>query len=335
MRKLFLSVMLLMFSAPAISVVTLKVATATPDGTQWMKDMRASAKEIYERTEGRVTFKYYAGGIKGSDFKVLSQIRIGQLQGGVFTPASLAAQYSDLNLYGMPLVFDSEKEATYVRTKMDAVLQEGLENAGFVNFGFATSGFAYIMSGQPVQTLADLRGKRVWVPEGDLMSYKSMEALSLNPVTLPLTDVLTGLQTGLIDIVTIPTIVGLVLQWHTKVKYVTRIPLIYTFGYMAIDKKAFDKISRNDQLVVREVMTKTYANFDKINLVDNEDAFKALIKSGIEEVQLNKSEFFKVRELLLKSNLKLGSEGGFSLGLYKEMLNHISDYRSDKVAASE
>jgi TRAP-type C4-dicarboxylate transport system substrate-binding protein len=104
---------------------------------------------------------------------------------------------------------------------------------------------------------------------------------------------------------------------------------------MAIDKKAFDKISRNDQLVVREVMTKTYANFDKINLVDNEDAFKALIKSGIEEVQLNKSEFFKVRELLLKSNLKLGSEGGFSLGLYKEMLNHISDYRSDKVAASE
>ena len=335
MRKLFLSVMLLMFSAPAISVVTLKVATATPDGTQWMKDMRASAKEIYERTEGRVTFKYYAGGIKGSDFKVLSQIRIGQLQGGVFTPTSLAAQYSDLNLYGMPLVFDSEKEATYVRTKMDAVLQEGLENAGFVNFGFATSGFAYIMSGQPVQTLADLRGKRVWVPEGDLMSYKSMEALSLNPVTLPLTDVLTGLQTGLIDIVTIPTIVGLVLQWHTKVKYVTRIPLIYTFGYMAIDKKAFDKISRNDQLVVREVMTKTYANFDKINLVDNEDAFKALIKSGIEEVQLNKSEFFKVRELLLKSNLKLGSEGGFSLGLYKEMLNHISDYRSDKVAASE
>ena len=335
MRKLFLSVMLLMFSAPAISVVTLKVATATPDGTQWMKDMRASAKEIHERTEGRVTFKYYAGGIKGSDFKVLSQIRIGQLQGGVFTPTSLAAQYSDLNLYGMPLVFDSEKEATYVRTKMDAVLQEGLENAGFVNFGFATSGFAYIMSGQPVQTLADLRGKRVWVPEGDLMSYKSMEALSLNPVTLPLTDVLTGLQTGLIDIVTIPTIVGLVLQWHTKVKYVTRIPLIYTFGYMAIDKKAFDKISRNDQLVVREVMTKTYANFDKINLVDNEDAFKALIKSGIEEVQLNKSEFFKVRELLLKSNLKLGSEGGFSLGLYKEMLNHISDYRSDKVAASE
>ena len=335
MKKLFLSVALLMLSAPAISAVTLKIATATPDGTQWMKDMRAGAKEIKERTDGRVVIKYYGGGIKGSDSKVLSQIRIRQLQGGVFTPSALAAQYSDLNLYGMPLVFDSEEEAAYVRTKMDAGIQKGLEDAGFVNFGFATSGFANIMSSTPVQTLADLKGKRVWVPEGDTISYKSMEALSLNPVTFPLTDVLTGLQTGLIDIVAIPPIVGLVLQWHTKVKYVTRVPLVYTFGYMAIDKKTFDKIDSGDQAIVREVMSKTYANFDKANLVDNEGAFKALIKSGIEEVRFDDQEFVKVRDLLLESNLKLGSDGGFSLQLYKEMLGHIGDYRSEKVAASQ
>jgi len=235
----------------------------------------------------------------------------------------------------MPLVFNSEEEAAYVRTKMDVGLQEGLEDAGFVNFGFATSGFANIMSNKPIQTLADLKGKRVWVPEGDVMSYKSMEALSLNPVTFPLTDVLTGLQTGLIDIVAIPVMVGLVLQWHTKVKYVTRMPLIYTFGYLAIDKKAFDKIGSDDQAIVREVMSKTYANFDRASLADNEGAFKALLKSGIEEVRFDDKEFVKVRKLLLESNLKLGSDGGFSLELYKEMLDHIADYRSEKVAASE
>ena len=335
MKKIFLSVALLMLSASAISAVTLKITTATPDGTQWMKDMRASAKEINERTEGRVVFKYYGGGIKGSDSKMLSQIRIRQLQGGAFTPTSLAAQYLDLNLYGMPLVFNSEAEAAYVRTKMDAGLQEGLEDAGFINFGFATSGFANIMSSKPIQTLADLKGKRVWVPEGDVMSYKSMEALSLNPVTFPLTDVLTGLQTGLIDIVAIPIMVGLVLQWHTKVKYVTRMPLIYTFGYLAIDKKAFDKIGSDDQAIVREVMSKTYVNFDKASLADNESAFRALLKSGIEEVRFDDKEFAKVRKLLLESNLKLGSDGGFSLELYKEMLDHIADYRSEKVAARE
>jgi TRAP-type C4-dicarboxylate transport system substrate-binding protein len=335
MKKLLLSIALLLLSMPAFSAVTLKIATATPDGTQWMKDMRASAKEIKERTEGRVVIKYYGGGVKGSDAKVLGQIRIRQLQGGAFTPSALTAQYSELNLYGMPLIFDSEEEVTYVRSQMDARLQQGLEDAGFVNFGFATSGFANIMSSTPVSSLADLKGKRVWVPEGDTISYQSMEALSLNPVTLPLTDVLTGLQTGLIDIVAIPPIVALVLQWHTKVKYVTQLPLVYTFGYMAVDKKTFDKISDDDKLVVREIMTRTYENFDKINLIENSKAFDSLVKSGIERVALDEVEFAKVRKLLLESNRQLGADGAFDVGLYDEMLRHIDDYRSEQVAAQQ
>ncbi len=334
MKKVLLTIAALLIGAPAFAV-TLKIATVTPDGSQWMKDMRASASEIKERTEGRVLIKYYGGGVKGDDTKVLGQIRIRQLQGGAFTPSALAAQYSDLNLYGMPLVFDSVEEAAYVRSQMDARLQKGLEEAGFVNFGFATSGFANIMSATPVTTLADLKGKRVWVPEGDKISYASMEALQLNPVTLPLTDVLTGLQTGLIDIVAIPPIVALVLQWHTKVKYVTKVPLVYTFGFMAIDKKAFDSISDADKAIVTEVMTRTYKNFDKVNLADNQGAYEALLKSGIEAVKFDDEEFVKVRNLLLASNLKQGVDGAFSLDLYREMLQHIDEYRSEHVAASE
>jgi len=334
MKKLILSMVVLMLSAPAMAV-TLKIATATPNGSQWMKDMRASAAEIKERTEGRVVIKYYGGGIKGDDAKVLGQIRIRQLQGGAFTPSALAAKYSDLNLYGMPLVFESEEEAAFVRSRMDARLQQGLEDIGWVNFGFATSGFASIMSSTPVTTLNDLKGKRVWVPEGDSISYASMKAMSLNPVTLPLTDVLTGLQTGLIDIVAIPPIVALVLQWHTKVKYITQVPLVYTVGFMAIDKKTFDKIDADDQAVVREVMTRTYQNFDKVNLVDNQGAFDALVKAGIQPTKFDDEEFIKVRDLLLVSNLKLGAEGAFTLELYEEMLRYIDVYRSEHVAASQ
>lgn len=334
MKKLCLSIAVLLFSLPAMAV-TLKIATVTPNGSQWMNDMRSSAKEINERTDGRVLIKYYGGGVKGDDAKVLGQIRIRQLQGGAFTPSALAAQYSDLNLYGMPVVFDSEEEAAYVRSRMDARLQQGLEDAGFVNFGFATSGFANLMSRKPIKTLADLKGKRVWVPEGDTISYASMQALSLNPVTLPLTDVLMGLQTGLLDIVAIPPIVALIMQWHTKIKYVTQVPLVYTFGFMAVDKKAFDKISREDRIIVREVMTKTYKKFDKVNLVDNLGAFEALLKSGIEEVRFDDEEFVKVRKLLLASNLRLGSDGAFTLELYEEMLRHIDEYRHEHIAAGE
>jgi len=332
MKKLVWTLITVLFSLPA-HAVTLKIATVTPENSQWMKDMRASAAEIKERTEGRVQIKYYGGGIKGDDKKVLGQIRIRQLQGGAFTPSALSSQYPDLNLYGMPLIFDSEEEAAYVRSRLDERLSQGLEAAGFVNFGFATSGFANILSNTPVRSLADLKGKRVWVPEGDEISYASMEALSLSPVTLPLTDVLTGLQTGLLDIVAIPPMVALIMQWHTKVKFVTRVPLVYTLGFMAIDRKTFEKISPADQSIVHEVMERTYKNFNRVNLEDNEGAFQALVKSGIEMVDFDEQAYLDTRKLLLASNRQMGQQGKFTLELYDEMMRYVDEYRSEQSAA--
>ena len=327
MKKLILTILVLAVSLP-LQAATLKVATVTPEGSQWMNDMRASAAEIKERTEGRVQIKYYGGGVMGNDQKVLSRIRIGSLQGGAFTPSSLAAQYPDLNLYGLPLVFDSEEEATYVREKMDAQLSAGLEEAGWVNFGFAAGGFAILMSNEPIDSLDDLKGKKIWVPEGDLVSRHSMSSLKLSPVTLPLTDVLTGLQTGLIDIVAMSPIGALVLQWHTKVKYITELPLVYTLGFMAVDKRAFDKLGDEDKAIVRDVMVRTYENFDKVNLDDNRGARDALINAGLQSVPFDISEYTRTREVLEESTAALGNRGLFSPAMYEEMMSHIKEYRS-------
>jgi TRAP-type C4-dicarboxylate transport system substrate-binding protein len=333
--KRFLITLLALTMSMTANAVTLKIATVTPEGSQWMKEMRAGAKEVLERTEGRVQIKYYGGGVMGNDTKVLGKIRIGALQGGIFTPSALAVQYPDLNLYGLPLVFDSEEEAAYVRQRMDAKLQAGLEEAGFVNFGFAAGGFAIIMSNTPVTSLDDLKGKRIWVPEGDTISYESMKAMSLAPVTLPLTDVLTGLQTGLLDIVGTSPIGALVLQWHTKVKYVTELPLVYTLGFMVIQDKAFNKIAEVDQAVVREVMTRIYENFDKLNLVDNRGAMDALLNSGIETVDYDGSEIDRIRDVLSETIERLGGQGRFSPELYAEMMAYVEEYRRENRQAAE
>jgi len=332
MKKIMLVALTLIVSLPVHAAVTLKIATVTPENTQWMKDMRASAAEIKARTDGRVVIKYYGGGVMGNDTKVLGRIRIGSLQGGAFTPSALASQYSDLNLYGLPLIFDSEEEVAYVRERLDAKLQQGLEDAGFVNFGFAGGGFAILMSNTPVDELGDLKGKKVWVPEGDSISYASMEALSLSPVTLPLTDVLTGLQTGLIDIVAMSPIGALVLQWHTKIKYITELPLVYTMGFMAIEKRAFEKISPADQAIVREVMNATYQNFDVVNLKDNHAARDVLINQGIESTPFEQEKYLAIRSVLAESNKALGDSGKFSADMYNEMMGYIAEFRSKQAA---
>ncbi len=331
MKRIGILILVLLLGGLA-NAATLKIATLAPEGSAWMKEMRAGAKEIQERTEGRVQIKYYGGGVMGNSSKVLGKIRIGNLHGGAFTPSAMQKIYPEIALYGLPLVFESVEEVAYVRARLDKTIQDGLEKAGYVNFGFASGGFAVIMSNNPVKGLRDMKGKRVWVPEGDTISYSTMQALSLSPVTLPLTDVLTGLQTGLIDIVAMSPVGALVLQWHTKVKFITDMPLVYTMGFMAIDKRAFKKIDVADQQVVREVMTRTYANLDEASLSDNVEAMQALLNTGIESVELDPEEASEIRSTLSRSNRAMAEQGEYSLDLYNEMLQFVEEYRVGNAA---
>ena len=313
--------------APSAQALDLKIATIAPEGTAWMKQMRDGSKEIKERTQGRVNFKFFGGGVMGNDKKVMRKIRIGQLHGGMFTPSSVADIYPNMQLYGMPLVFSTMGEVEYVRERMDSILLAGLEEAGLVSFGFSDGGFARVLSNEPVTGVESLKGRKVWVPEGDMITYNTMSALGLSPVTLAVTDVMTGLQTGLIDIVASSPVGAVVMQWHTKVKYMTDFPLVYLMGYMVVDKKYFSKISEADQQVVREVFGKVYAEFDRQNKLDDSAAFQALVDSGIQIVRPDQEEVESWRNLVYASNFEMADRGVISRQLLDQMLGYIDEYR--------
>lgn len=318
---------LMLMPFAGVHATTFKIATVAPENSQWMVDLRAAGKLIEERTSGRVKLKLYGGGVMGNDRKVLRKIRIGQLQGGAFMSNGLAERYPDIVLYGLPMVLQTQAEVDYVRQRMDPVLMKGLEDAGFVSFGFAGGGFAKLMGAEPIADLKDLRGRKVWVPEGDNISYKAMEAMQLSPVVLPITDVLTGLQTGLLEYVASPPVGAVVLQWYTKVKYVTTVPFAYTVGLMAIDKRAFNRISTDDQLVVREVLTSVYARFEQLNRQDNLDAEEALRDNGLTFVDVDPKLVPEWREKTAASNRKMAEQGLFSVEMLDELLGHLVDFR--------
>jgi len=318
------------FSVPATD---LKLATVAPEGSSWMKDLRAAGLQVKDRTGGRVNIKFYGGGIQGTDKKVLRKIRIGQLQGGVFTSNSLEERYPDILIYGLPMLFNSQDEVDYVRQKMDARLTAGLEKAGFVSYGFAGGGFAYFMTGKPVAGLADLRGQKIWVPEGDQTSYVAMQALQLSPVVLPITDVLTGLETGLLDIVATPPVGAVILQWYTKTRFVTNLPLSYTLGVLAIDKGALQGVSDADQAVIREVMSALYKRLDAQNRVDNTKAEQALRANGLKFVEPNIAEVPEWRASVSAAMDGMAAKGTFSADLLAEVRRHLQDYRKTRPVA--
>jgi len=319
-------VLALLAAAGPAAARTLKIATVVPDGSSWLVEMRKAADEIKERTEGRVKLKFYPGGVMGSDKTVLRKVRAGQLQGGAFTSGALAALAPDIEIYSMPLVFDDYDEVDYVRERLDPVLKERLAERGFVALAITDGGFAHLLSRTPVRQVGDLDGQKVWIVEDDLMSQTALELAGVAPVPLPIADVYTALQTGLVDTVAAPPAAAIAFQWHTKVKYFTDVPPMYLVGVMAVDKRSFSKLSPVDQAVVREVVEEAGRTLDVEGRKGERNAREALQKQGIEFVAArSEKEVERWRQISRKTLEKLRAEDRYDNALLDRMLALIEE----------
>jgi TRAP-type C4-dicarboxylate transport system substrate-binding protein len=159
-----------------------------------------------------------------------------------------------------------------------------------------------------------------------------LKKLQLVPNSKPISDVMTGLKTGLFDVVAIPPAAAVALQWHTAVKYLTDMPVIYAMQFMAIQKRVFDKLSAEDQAVMREVLTRVYAEINEQAPVDAENARDALANSGITIVEPNAGEFERIQEIMFANNRDMATQGLFSLELLETMQRHIDEFRAGQAA---
>lgn len=322
-----------MLTALPAQALTFKIATIAPDGTAWMDEMRKGAAEIKERTSGRVKFRFFPGGIMGNDQSVLRKIRIGQLHGGAIVSGGLTAIYPDIGIYSLPFTFRTEAEVDYVRQKMDPTLINGLKQNGFISFGLAEGGFAYLMSNQSIKVVDDFRGQKVWVPQNDDVSRTAFESIGISPISLALSDVLTGLQTGLIDTIAGSASGAIALQWHTRVKYLMDEPLSYLYASLVVSEKRFKRVSADDQLIVSEVMNATFKRLNELNRKDDVSARSALQEQGITFVKLSPQltgQWFDIRKNVEK---RMTQKGVLSNEIVNELQRHLDDFRAPSVAA--
>ena len=326
-RMLTALIMLFILTPASHANTTLKIATLAPDGTSWMKEMRAAAKQINQQTNGRVKIRFYPGGVMGNDKSVLRKIRIGQLQGGAITGGGLSTIYPEAQIYTLPFQFRNLEEVDAVRQVMDQQIIDGLKNEGFISFGLSEGGFAYLLSNSPVKTTDNMKGLRIWIPEGDRINASMFGKLGISPIPLPLTDVLTGLQTGLIDTIASAPIGAIALQWHTRVNYLTQVPLAYLYATLVIKEKAFMKLSKADRELVRKTLGATFISLNKQNRADNVAALSALKQQGIEFISPSPKQQ-QAWEMHANATLEnMRKDGIFNAELLDEMQNLIRRQR--------
>jgi TRAP-type C4-dicarboxylate transport system substrate-binding protein len=326
-RIFMVAILMVVFSGQGFAK-TFKIATLAPAGTAWMKEMKKGARLIEENTDGRVKLKFYPGGVMGSEQSVHRKIKIGQLHGGAFSSGGLAQLYPDIQSLNLPMLFNSFDEVDYVRSKIDSVLKQNMEKNGFILLGIAGGGFTRILSKAPMQELESIRGSKLWAPEGDIMVQETYHAMGLSPISLPISDVFTGLQTGLIDTVTITSSAAIAFQWHSSTAYITDTPLIYLIGLLVIQKDAFDKIKTEDQMIVKQEIARVVKAMDILTRSDNLQASEALKKQGIKFVKPEPGELGRWKSLAEQSIENLIAKGALSQVGVDRVMGHLRDYRN-------
>ena len=304
----------------------IKIGTLAPEGSSWVKALNTINAEVMKKTGNTVQIKIYAGGVLGDETDMLRKLKIGQIQGVALTSAGLSTLFREMDVLQVPFLFQNYEEVDAISKKLDPFLRKGFEDNGYVLLGWSEAGFVYLMSTVPIASVADLRKHKVWIWEDSPMSKAIFDEAGVKAIPLTIPDVLVGLQTGLVEVVYAPPTGAISLQWFTKIKYLTDVPLIYLAGGVVVKKDIFKQIPQPSQNFILESFQQRQDQLKSLTRNENRDAIKVMVKNGVKIITPSKDQIEEYKRL---SNRAMGHIGGqtFSKKVLDEVTSLVESYR--------
>ncbi len=306
--------------------VVIKLATLAPEGSSWMKTFHALNKEVMEKTNNRVQFRMYAGGVLGDEDDVLRKMKIGQIQAAALSSGTLAHLYKEFDVLQIPFLFQTYGEVDFVLAKMDPFFRKGLEDSGYVLLGWPEGGFSYLMSTIPIASVADLRRAKVWSWGGSPMTRAIFDEARVTAIPLSIPDVLVGLQTGLVDVVYAPPTVAIALQWFTRVKCLTNVPLAYTTGAVVMKRDVFKGLPPDVRNILLDSSRRLLEHSKEMTRKENQDAIKVMTKQGVKIVTPPKENIEEFKRLSDQAMRRIRGQA-FSAKASDEVVAQVENYR--------
>jgi TRAP-type C4-dicarboxylate transport system substrate-binding protein len=220
----------------------LKVGTLAPEGSSWHIILKEMGEKWKQAPGGGAQLRLYAGGVLGDEPLMVSKMRIGQIQGGVFTVVGLAQIDPSIYCLTVPMMYRSYEELDYVREKMQPILREKFRRKGFVLLNWADGGWVTFFSKAPVLVPEDLKKRKFFVWAGDNKATDLWKSAGYTPVPLAATDILPSLQTGLINTFHATPVSALSFQWFALAPHMTELHWAPLIGGAVLTQKAWDAI---------------------------------------------------------------------------------------------
>ena len=252
-NRFFILILLIALPAGAFSQkYKIKFASLAPEGSTWANVMKEYDQAVRTESNGQLGFKIYSGGVMGDDKTVLRKIRLGQLHSAGFTGVGLGEIAPEVRILDSPFLFRNYDEVDFILNRFHDNFSKAFEKKGYVLLGWAEVGFVYVFSQKPIASKADMSGVKMWMWEGDAVAEATFQALEISATPLSVIEVMTALQTGMVNATYISPLAGIAMQWFTRANYMMEFPLADAAGAVVISKKKFDKIPPEMQQILKK-----------------------------------------------------------------------------------
>lgn len=297
MKKLLtlITIASIIFGASQAIATEIKFAIVAPEGSTWSKVVGEWNEGLKSKTNGQVSFKIYAGGVQGDERDVIRKMKIGQLDAAGFTGLGLGIINSEVRVLELPFLFQDYNEVDAVTKKIQPKLKAGFAKKGFEFLGWAEAGFVNIFSNKPIASLKDLKGAKMWMWEADPLVKALCDEFGIVPIPLALSDVLTSLQTNLIDAAYAPPLGAIAMQWFTRTKFYTKDKLTNSTGAFLITKSAMNKLTPAQQKILRETALKYSKKLIDRTRAENLQSYTALANAGLKPVEIEVASLEEIR----------------------------------------
>jgi TRAP-type C4-dicarboxylate transport system substrate-binding protein len=269
-------------AASPLPAQTVKLGTVAPEGSPWHLMVRSMGEAWSKASGGKIQLRIYAGGVAGDEPDTVRKIRIGQLHAGMFTGQGLTQILPDVQALQMPLMFASNDEVDYVKERLTGKFDLAFEARGFKVLNWGEAGWVYFFAQKPVIRPEDLKPLRLFAWAGDDPSYiDAWKDAGYNPVPIPLTEILTGLQTGLINAFVAAPISALAFQWFGLAKNMTDLKWLPLVGATVVSLKTWQEIPDNLKPTLLDLARQASARYKADVRKLNDESILVMRKHGL------------------------------------------------------
>ena len=235
--------------AHAQETFQMRIGTVAPEGTPWEKQLRSLKSHIESNSGGRIKVRLFMGGSLGGEKALVRRVSQGSLEAFGGSTAALGSVVPEMNVIEAPYVFDSAEQADRALDAAPVREQVGrlVSAKGFVFALWAENGFrSWFTRERPIRQPTDLRGLRMRSQEARV-HIATYEAFGATPNPIDVTNVLTSLQTGVVDGFDNTPLFSFATSWYQAARHLNLSEHSYQPGIVVYSQTWFNALPQDLQ----------------------------------------------------------------------------------------